>query len=75
MEKVHFNNYIRQYVGFIDKEGNIMIWINMINDGSISASEFSEDIVMVFDGGNNYWSIFINITKKSFFGLSVNGIG
>lgn len=64
--------YRRQYIGFKTEEGDSIIWINFLKD-SISDKELSEDLVMVLDDGSNYWSVFINITRKELFGMSVNG--
>ena len=64
--------YRRQYVGFKTEEGDSIIWINFLKD-STPEKDLSEDLVMVLDGGSNYWYIFINITRKELFGMLVNG--
>ncbi len=65
--------YKRQYVGFKTNNGDIIILINLLNDKSISL-ELSKDIITVNDGGENYWSVFVNITKRNIYGINVNGI-
>ena len=73
LKRANFYKYVRQYVGGIDKQGNIIIWVNMIKDKDISDTELEEDVVIIFGGGNNYWSVYIDITQKEYFGLMVNG--
>jgi len=66
--------YARQYFGFENKEGDIIIWINMLYKKNVSKSELSKDIVSVQDGGDYYWSIYVNVTKKYIYKLEINGI-
>lgn len=65
--------YRRQYVGFLTNDGDIVICINLIRNKQIDNIELSNDIVELFDGGDYFWSIFINITKKTLFDIHVNG--
>lgn len=73
INKNTLKKYRRQYVGFLTKDNDVIIWINFINNKDISDKELSEDVVSVFDGGSNYWSIFVNLTKKELFEMQVNG--
>lgn len=73
INKNTLKKYRRQYVGFLTKDNNVIIWINFINNKDISGEELSEDVVRVLDGGSNYWSIFVNLTKKELFEMQVNG--
>lgn len=66
--------YKRQYVGFITKKGDVVIWINFLRDKEIKDVELSKDIIMVMDGGERYWSIFVNLTKPALYGICINGI-
>lgn len=66
--------YKRQYVGFITKDNNIIIWINFIKNKNITHKELAEDILIFLDGGTNYWSIFINLTQEELFDIQINGI-
>lgn len=66
--------YKRQYVGFITKNGDVVIWINLLRNKEIEDIELSKDIVTVLDGGEKYWSIFINLTKTTLYGVRINGI-
>ena len=66
--------YKRQYVGFITKNGNVVIWINFLRNKELEDVELSKDIVAVLDGGERYWSIFINLTKTTLYGVHINGV-
>jgi len=66
--------YNRQYVGFITNNGDVVIWINLLRSKEIDDVELSKDIVTVSDGGEKYWSIFINLTKNTLYGVRINGI-
>ncbi|GEM59277.1 hypothetical protein B0A78_13545 [Flavobacterium columnare NBRC 100251 = ATCC 23463] len=68
-------NYVRQYVGFLNKSNEKVIWINFIWKNRFTDKEYSNDIINVHDGGSYYWSIQINLTTKSASNLKVNGIG
>ncbi|UOQ96094.1 hypothetical protein MUN81_12585 [Hymenobacter sp. 5317J-9] len=80
--------YFRQYVGFIDKNGDKIIHINFhwnryniidkinnyiyFNDSRIN---YDSDYTLVMDGGSYYWGINANITQKRLTDLGVNGFG
>lgn len=66
--------YKRQYVGFITKNGDVVIWINFLRNKNIEDVELSKDIITVLDGGETYWSIFVNLTKTTLYGVRINGI-
>lgn len=66
--------YKRQYVGFITNDGDVIIWINFIRGQEYDNNKLSEEIIQVSDGGGNYWSIFVNLTKNTLYGIHVNGI-
>jgi len=69
------SKYIRQYVGFKDKSGDDVIWINFLSKKNIAHSKLGKDIVNVLDGGSYYWSVFVNITTGAVFGVQINGLG
>ncbi|MDO7851905.1 hypothetical protein [Hymenobacter convexus] len=80
--------YFRQYVGFIDKNGDKIIHVNFhwnryniidrinnyiyFNDSRI---DYESDYSIVMDGGSYYWGINANITQRKLTDLSVNGFG
>ncbi|WP_316822998.1 hypothetical protein [Pedobacter gandavensis] len=67
--------YIRQYVGFIDKSGDHIIWIILISKKKAEHDKVGRDIIQAEDGASNYWSVCINITKGYIFDMRINGIG
>jgi hypothetical protein len=80
----NLNNYYRQYFGYIDSNGDKVIFINClwskigfidkINKEPIDTTwRYEEKIVM--DGCSYYWSIKVNLTKKLLFDFGVNGLG
>ncbi|WP_285656451.1 hypothetical protein [Allomuricauda sp. NBRC 101325] len=83
---IHRNlkKYVRQYIGFIDNEGQKFIYVNFLWDG-YSLLDFirgfekpdvswKTEWQMWFDGGSIYWNIKYVIDKKEFVDFSVNGI-
>ncbi|ANQ51590.1 hypothetical protein MY04_4248 [Flammeovirga sp. MY04] len=68
--------YRRQYFGYIDKQGNKILYINCFwSENSFHHKEWKETIVVVDDGGDHYWQIKFNLKTGGFFDLSVNGEG
>lgn len=67
--------YKRQYIGFINGKGEVVIYINFLrNIDRERKSRLQKEILWILDGGDNYWQIYINIDKKELFGLLINGI-
>lgn len=76
INKHAIKKYRRQYVGFITKDNEIIIWINFLKkDRNFSNKDLSTNIVSVLDGGCNFWSISVNLTKRKLFNLHINGVG
>jgi hypothetical protein len=71
----NLRKYVRQYVGFIDKAGDMIIWINLVSEKKAKHDKVGQDIIDVEDGGSYYWSVCINITKGNIFDMRVNGVG
>jgi hypothetical protein len=80
----NLKKYFRQYIGFIDRNGDRTIHINfhwdrftLIDrlkgywDGRL---DYTSDYSIVLDGGSHYWSTTVNLTKRKLYGLSVNGV-
>ncbi|EGK02695.1 hypothetical protein [Dysgonomonas gadei] len=76
----NLDKYMRQYVGFINNYNQeVIIWINFLKKDSdilsvINTKHLNEGIIHVDDGGSNFWSVYINLTKKELFNMSVNGV-
>ena len=74
VNKRKLRKYIRQYVGYLTEDGSIIIHIYLNKGIEMDKNELSEDIIDIFGGGINHWSIIINISKKELCDLRVNGI-
>jgi hypothetical protein len=72
--KTSLKKYKRQYVGFLTNDGDTIVYINLLYNDDIPKDRLSSDIVWVLDGGSHYWQIYVNITKRRLFGMSINGI-
>lgn len=80
----NLNKYFRQYVGFIDKNGDRNIHINFHWDRFTLMDrakgywddrlDYTSDYSIVFDGGSRYWSVNVNLASKKLYGLLVNGV-
>ncbi|MBL7996975.1 hypothetical protein JNM05_16535 [bacterium] len=81
----NLHKYFRQYVGFLDANGNKIIFVNMLWNRWSLRDRFKgfadpreglhDGFVQVFDGGSRYWQIKVNITLKVIAEFSVNGNG
>jgi len=73
---IHKNlkKYKRQYVGFVNMEGEKIIWINLIWFKDFN-SILSKEIVSASDGCSFFWNIKVNINNESVFDLNINGLG
>ncbi|NIG53540.1 hypothetical protein [Chitinophaga sp. Cy-1792] len=69
----HLKMYKRQYVGFFDKSGHKVIWVNAL----LSNYPFplSSQIIEVDDGGESFWQMLIDLKEKKGFGFSINSLG
>jgi hypothetical protein len=64
--------YKRQYVAVTNKKGEKEVWVNCF---CMDMKNWKTDIVRVMDGGNCFFHVKINLTKNTFYQLSVNGMG
>ncbi|MBP5667443.1 MAG: hypothetical protein J6X32_04760 [Salinivirgaceae bacterium] len=74
INKRTLKKYVRQYVGYLTEDGEVFILIYFDKGFDKDEFNFSEDIMCVFDGGSDHWSIKINISTKQLFDMKVNGI-
>ncbi|WP_111710325.1 hypothetical protein [Lutibacter citreus] len=63
--------YYRQYVPVINENGEKEVWINFFC--STMKDNWKTDLVMVHDGGNCFFNIKVNLTKKNYSDLRING--
>jgi hypothetical protein len=67
--------YIRQYFGVINGQKEQIIWINLFMESSSHAKSRSweQDLLLVLDGGANYFNLNINPATGACTDISVNG--
>jgi hypothetical protein len=80
----NLNKYFRQYAGFINENGDRVIHINFNWDRYTvfdrikgywdDRLEYISEYSVVMDGGYRHWDVNVNLTTKSLYNLSVNGV-
>lgn len=66
------NKYKRQYIPVINKEGETEVWANFF---CREEQDWKRNVIVVEDGGNCYFNLYINLTKDSTYKFSINGDG
>jgi hypothetical protein len=73
--KEHFiidlKKYRRQYIAVTNIAGEKEVWINCFCDKD--ETYWKTEIVFVFDGGNCFFNLKVNLTKGEYYELMVNG--
>jgi hypothetical protein len=67
--------YTRQYFGFVNQQGEKIIWINFVWKTKSIEAILSKDLFNVLDGCSHYWNINVNLGKGKLFNLNINGQG
>jgi hypothetical protein len=67
--------YLRQYVGYIDNNGNRVLVINCFLSNDDYLNDWLKNYFMILDGGSSVWEIKYNIKTDTFFEFGVNGFG
>ncbi|HEX2629121.1 MAG TPA: hypothetical protein VHM26_08920 [Chitinophagaceae bacterium] len=66
------NEYRRQIVATYNEKGEKVVWVNCL------CREFGgrwrKEIISVYDGGSCFFNITINLTTKTFYEFTVNGV-
>jgi hypothetical protein len=70
--ELELDSYYRQYVPVINEKGEKEVWINFFCD-DFGAENWKSEIMIVEDGGNCYFEIKINLNKKEYYDLGING--
>lgn len=73
---IHTNlhRYRRQYIGYVDYDGNKVVWVNfIIKKDKESLKNLDKEVIVVLDGCSQYWNIKVNIDKSKLYDLRVNG--
>ena len=69
------DDYYRQFVGAEIEGGDKVIWINCFCKNEIDTfKKWKTDILIVADGGNCFFHVNINLKRKEYYGLMVNGM-
>ena len=71
---IKMNRYRRQYIPFM-KNGQKYVWVNFFCGGAEEHKYWRKKPVIVFDGGNCYFNLTINLSRNRFFNFQVNGFG
>jgi hypothetical protein len=67
-------NYYRQYIGFYNKKGEKVIYFNCFTKSSTGDDNtWKQEELIVRDGGDNYFSILINLQNRDCSLFMVNG--
>lgn len=85
LDSINIRNYYRQYVFFSKTNGDSMVYVNgfceilkqpvdSCNTIIWKPIDWKETIVIVEDGGDCYWRILINLTKKNYDFFLINGV-
>ena len=68
------NKYKRQYFGYINNEGEKIIWINCVWYKNEDVLElWNKQVITILDGCSYYWNIKVNLKQDKLFDLIVNG--
>lgn len=67
------NNYVRQYVGFINEKREKIIWVNFVWKNQYMKSDLEKEVIFHSDGGSYFWNVTVDIEKNSLCDLEVNG--
>ena len=72
-ELISTAHYKRQYMVVLNKKGEKEVWVNCFcwNYGA----DWRNTIVSVDDGGNCFFNLKINLTKKEYYNFDINGNG
>lgn len=68
---IDLTNYKRQYVIVTTPNKDKQVWINCFC--STDGNSWKKAIVRVRDGGNCYFNLKVNLTRKRYYDLTVNG--
>lgn len=67
--------YRRQYIGFINEDGQKILIINcMRTKDEETSKDWLDKYIITLDGGSNYWTIYFNLDTDTLFNLNINGV-
>ncbi len=68
---IDLKEYSRQYVAVVNTNGEIEVWINCLCD--TSDMDWRKTVQVIFDGGKCFFNLKVNLNKKEWYALMVNG--
>lgn len=71
------NDYKRQYLGFINSNGDKMLYISFYLDKNSKNQNdqlWKENYKMILDGGTSYWIAIINLKTNKVEKIAINGV-
>lgn len=68
---IDLKRYDRQFVAVFTKKGEKEVWINCFC--WTSSNNWKKEIYRIDDGGNCFFNLKINLTKKTYYNFRING--
>lgn len=69
---IDLKKYDRQFIPVINKKGEKEVWVNCLC--ITSSKNWKKEIFQINDGGNCFFNLKINLSKKKYYNLRVNSI-
>lgn len=66
--------YYRQYFGYRNAKGEVVVYINCLLNSQNPLSGIRDHLRRVEDGGSAYWQVTVNLSRRTIENLSVNGV-
>jgi hypothetical protein len=66
-------DYYKQCIAVINSQKDIEVWINLLCKDAGFSKNFKYNIIRVHDGGNCFVNLKVNLNKRVFYDLRVNG--
>lgn len=73
INKDNLQIYTRQYKGILLENGEKVIYVSLFK-GNIPQRMILANWLEIQDGGEYVWSIAVNITRRTLFGIFINGV-
>ena len=68
------SSYLRQYIAVINKNKEKEIYVNCFPKKHFSEGDYwKTNFIMAMDGGNSFFQLKINLTKKTYYEFNTNG--
>lgn len=68
------HNYNLQLLSILNEENQKVVWVNALcRNSNPDVAQWKKSIIIVSDGGNCYFNLYINLTKKTYENFIVNG--